>query len=191
MKLKGIFTSLALLAAFLAIPSGAESQVFFTVRALLASHFQSSAHVSYVRVTPTPAQRAHLQERLGQPLAKSSYTFFVARSGDRVDGYALFDEERGQHEQISFGVFFDATGEVSRVEVMAYREPYGDGIRSERFRRQFVGRDARSGFHPGSDIDSISGSTISARSACAVVERATLLLHELVLPEDGRAIARR
>ena len=38
-----------------------------------------------------------------------------------------------------FATFFDCDGRVTRVEVVAYREPYGDGIRSQRFRKQFVG----------------------------------------------------
>lgn len=189
-KLKAIFTAV-LVAGALAMPSSAESQVFFTVRALLSSHFRDSAHVTYVRVRPNAHQRAGIERRLGHSLPKDQYTFFVARSGDRVDGYALFDEERGQHELISFGIFFDADGGVSRVEVMAYREPYGDGIRSERFRRQFVGRDANSGFRPGHDVDSISGSTISARSACAAVHRASVLLDELVLASSDGALAAR
>jgi len=189
-KLKAVFIyGAALVAALAVLPNAVQSQVFHTVRAILGSHFSDSANVSYVQVRPGAAERARIERRLGRSLPKSEYTFFVARTGGQVDGYALFDEERGQHEMISFGTFFDARGDVTRVEVMAYREPYGDGIRSERFRRQFVGR--RGGFDIGSDIDSVSGSTISARSACRAVERATVLLHELVLDSDADTLARR
>jgi len=51
-----------------------------------------------------------------------------------VDGYALFDREIGQHEYIDFAAFFDGEARVARVEVVAYREPYGEAIRSKRFR---------------------------------------------------------
>jgi Na+-translocating ferredoxin:NAD+ oxidoreductase subunit G len=162
-------------------PTMVGAQEYFTVRQLLAEQFKSSARVSYVRVRPSSEQRARIERRLGRDLAKSDYTVYVAQSGERIDGYALFDDELGQHEPISFATFFDGQGKVTRVEVVAYREAYGDGVRAQRFRHQFVGRDAHSGFAPQADIDAISGATISSRALCVGVQRAALLLDEAVL----------
>jgi Na+-translocating ferredoxin:NAD+ oxidoreductase RnfG subunit len=172
------------------LPLPARAEAFFTLRELLATHFKSSARVTYVQVRPNAEQRQHVERRLGRALSKRDYTFYVATTGSRVDGYALFDEERGQHELISFGTFFDAEGRVTRVEVLAYREPYGDGIRAERFRKQFVGRRANSGFSPERDIDAISGASISSRSMCAGVERASVLLDETLLKDKTVLAAR-
>jgi Na+-translocating ferredoxin:NAD+ oxidoreductase RnfG subunit len=157
----------------------ARADVFFTVRDLLAQQFKSSECVSFVHQKPTAAQRQKLEQRLGQQLPKDDYVIYVAKTGEHVDGYAVFDEERGQHELISFGAFFDADGRVTRVEVMAYREPYGDGIRAARFRQQFVGRSGKSSFAPDRDIDAVSGATISSRSMCMGVQRASLLVEAL------------
>ena len=150
-------------------------------RALLTEQFRASDRVTYVRVAPHGAERTRIEQRLGRPLPRGEYTFYVASTGGRVDGYALFDDERGQHELISFGTFFDAHGRITRVEVMAYREPYGDGIRSERFRHQFVGRTSQSGFRPDDDIDAISGATISSRAMCVGVKRASVILEQMLL----------
>jgi electron transport complex protein RnfG len=173
------------LALMVAAPTPAQAEVFFTVRQLLASHFQGSARVSFVQVRPSPSQREQITRRLGRSLAKTDYTFYVAMSGAHVDGYALFDEERGQHELISFGTFFDPEGRVTRVEILAYREPYGDAIRTERFRHQFVGRSAQSGFVPDRDIDAVSGASISSRSMCSGVQRASVLLSEMLLKDKA------
>src|SRR4051794_32923968 len=124
----------------------ARAEQFWTTQALLSDQFKSSQSVSYVRAKLEPGVRAQLEARLGRPLPKPEYTLFVAKSGERIDGYALFDEQVGQHEPISFATFFDAAGAITRVEVVAYREPYGEGIRAERFRKQFVGRSAKSRF---------------------------------------------
>ena len=91
-------------------------------------------------------------------------------------GYALFDSEKGQHELMDVATFFDAKGKVTRVELMSFREPYGDGVKSERFRQQFIGKDARSGFVAGRDIDTISGATLSSRAMAKAVQRAAVLL---------------
>jgi Na+-translocating ferredoxin:NAD+ oxidoreductase RnfG subunit len=172
------------LAAVFLLAAGAapaRADVFFTVRDLLAAQFKTSERVTHVKVRPSSEQRQRIQRRLGRELTRDEYTFYVATSGSRVDGYALFDDERGQHEPISFATFFDAQGNVTRVEIVAYREPYGDGIRGERFRRQFVGKNAYSRFRPEHEVDAISGATISSRSMCVGVERASVLLSETLL----------
>jgi len=149
------------------------------VKELLSSRFGHSERVSFVKVAVEGPSRQRIESELGRRLPRESYTVYVATTAGKVDGYALFDEERGQHEMISFATFFDAAGQVTSVEVVTYREAYGDGIKAERFRRQFVGRSARSGFRPDADIDAISGATISSRSMCRGVQRASLLVQEL------------
>ena len=150
-------------------------------RWVLAEHFHDSQLVEFERVQLSADRQDAIEHRLGEKLTRKEYIFYVARSAEHIDGYALFDREIGQHEYIDFATFFDESGRVTRVEVVAYREPYGDGIRSKRFRRQFVGKEAASGFKPGHDIDVISGATLSARAMAKAVQRASLLLQETVL----------
>src|SRR5262245_20360697 len=85
----------------LGAPGRAVAQEYYTVRQLLAEQFKSSARVSYVRVHPNSEQRARIERKLGRDLAKADYTVYVAQTGERVDGYALFDDELGQHEPIT------------------------------------------------------------------------------------------
>jgi Na+-translocating ferredoxin:NAD+ oxidoreductase RnfG subunit len=163
---------------------------FTTPQALLSQRFRSSERVTFIKVRPDAAQRRALEARLGRALPKPEYMFFVATSHGQPDGYALFDDQLGQHEPISFATFFNAEGEITRVEVVAYREPYGDGIRAERFRKQFVGRTGQSQFRAGTDIDAISGATISSRSMCVGVERAALLFDVAVRGASGTVALR-
>jgi Na+-translocating ferredoxin:NAD+ oxidoreductase RnfG subunit len=183
--MKGVFNRPALMLALAAVSSSlaasGHAQVYYSVRGLLAEQFQQSEIVDFQRIQLSKDRRKDIERQLGQKLDKEEYIFYVAHSADHVDGYALFDREIGQHEYIDFATFFDCDGRVTRVEVVAYREPYGDGIRSKRFRKQFVGKAADSGFRPGHDIDVISGATLSARAMAKAVKRATLLLHDAVL----------
>jgi Na+-translocating ferredoxin:NAD+ oxidoreductase RnfG subunit len=160
-----------------ATPMGsvARAENFFTLRQLLSSHFQDSTRVSYDRVRPTPGLRTEIRSR-ARSAAKDEYVVYVARTGEHIDGYALFDQERGQHEMIDIATFFDAAGRVTDVEVVAYREAYGDGIRSTRFRRQFVGRDASSSFAAGRDVDVVSGATLSSGAMTRAVARAAIIV---------------
>lgn len=181
----------AMLIAGIGLPAITQGQVFHSVRALLSEQFHSSERVSFLKIAPDSSARARIEKRTGRKLPRADYTFYVASTGKRVDGYALFDEERGQHELISFATFFDARGNITRVEVVAYREPYGDGIRAARFRNQFIGRNASSGFRANDDIDAISGATISSRSLSKGVQRASILLDEVVLRGGKTIVASR
>jgi Na+-translocating ferredoxin:NAD+ oxidoreductase subunit G len=178
-----------LLTGALATPTLAKD--FASPQALLSEQFHHSERVTYLRVHLEPAERARVEARLGRPLPKTDYTFFVATTHGQIDGYALFDEQLGLHEPISFGTFFSPDGHITRVEVVAYREPYGDGVRAERFTRQFVGRSMQNQFRPGTDIDAISGATISSRSMCVGVERAAALLDVAVRSKGAGVLALR
>jgi len=154
--------------------------VYFDRAAVLKAFFAASERVGYVTVkVDLTKEGAALQRRLRYRPAKAEYVVFVATTSGKVDGYAVLDEELGQHLPISFAVQLDPGGAVVRTEVMVYREGYGQEIREQRFRNQFVGRDASAPLRLGDDVVAITGATISSRSAAEVVRRAVALI-ELV-----------
>ena len=169
----------------------ARADVFWTTRDLLAdpSFFGDSAKVSYRQFDLTPELRQRIELRTGARLPKDRYTIFIATTGERTDGYAVFDEEQGQHLPISFAVKISPSGAVIRQEIVAYREPRGDEIRDERFRRQFAGKTSRDTLRAGEDIAIVSGATISSRAMAQGVKRALVLVEELLLKPDQKATA--
>ena len=92
---------LAALAALAPRPAHAEG-VYFSPRDLLADFFRSSKDVTYKKVEVGGPERAKLLKRLGYAPARNSYTFYVATSAGKVDGYAIIDEENGEHLPITF-----------------------------------------------------------------------------------------
>jgi hypothetical protein len=154
--------------------------VYFSTTDLLLDFFPTSKNVGYQKVVLSPADRTRLTRRLGYNPARDAYTFFIARTGNRIDGYALFDEENGEHLPISFAVKLSPQGVVERQEIVAYREPRGDEVRDSRFRRQFVGKSARDPLVTDDDIIAISGATISSRAMAVGVRRAVVLFEELI-----------
>lgn len=150
--------------------------VYFTPDALMASFFPAATAVETVTFTPDAAARAQLKAALGYELPRPGYTVRVGKGADGVLGYAVLDQQVGQHEPIDFGVLLDAAAKVQRVEVLVYREAYGDGVRGEAFRKQFVGMGPLSAMRPGKEIRVVSGATISTRSIAVGVKRATALV---------------
>ena len=110
------------------------------------------------------------------------------RSGDlrawKVEGGGSFlvDEVIGKHEFITFAVGITPEGAVKQVEVMDYRENYGDEIRRPEWRRQFVGKRAGDSLVPGKDITNISGATLSCQHVTDGVKRLLAAWNLLLKP---------
>jgi len=176
------FLAILLLVLLSAAPRAAEAAgTYFTTAQVLKAFFPKSERVTYRKFALTEVQRSALAERLGYAPARPEYVIFVAMTGEHVDGYAIVDDERGQHEPITFAVQLSPAGVVERQEVMVYREKYGEEITDARFRAQFAGKSARDPVRAGQDVDVITGATISSRSMAVGVRRAIALVDELVL----------
>jgi hypothetical protein len=172
--------ALALFGLLAAGAARAES-TFFTTRALLAEFFPKSERVTYRTFVLDPSLKTRLTQRLGYCPAKDRYTIYVATTQGKVDGYALVDDERGLHQPITFATRLSPRGAVERLEIMVYREPRGDEVRDSRFRKQFEGKTAQDPMRIGSDVDAVSGATVSSASMATGVRRAAILVEELAM----------
>ena len=162
----------------------ARAGVIWTSEALLKDMFSTADRVTYLQFDLNPTQKAEFKKRLGYDAPRTRYTFFVAygapSEGSPVVGYALFDQQQGQHQPIDFAVQFDTRGLVVRQEVVVYREAWGEEIRNPRFRAQFQGKSSQSPLRVGDDITIVSGATISSRAMAIGVKRGCVLWDLLI-----------
>ena len=160
----------ALLAILLFVaPAASAATTYWTTPAVLKHFFKSSERVRSIEVLGSELAAA------GITATKGKYLVYVGVSGERVDGFAVVDDEKGQHMPITFGFLFDVDGKLKDTEVMTYREPYGDEIRDRRFLAQLVGKTRESALKPGVDVDGVTGATISVRSTTIAARRALVL----------------
>ena len=95
-------------------------------------------------------------------------------------GWFILDEVIGKHEFITYAVGLTADGAVKQIEVMDYRETYGEQVRDQKWRAQFTGKKHGAKLKLDDDIQNISGATLSSRHLADGVRR-LLATHELVL----------
>jgi FMN-binding domain len=95
-------------------------------------------------------------------------------------GWFFVDEVLGKHEFITFAVGLDAAGAVSGVEILVYKESYGQQVRNAPWRAQFTGKTAAAPLKLDVDIQNISGATLSSRHVMEGVKR-ILAIHALAL----------
>ena len=95
-------------------------------------------------------------------------------------GWFLVDEVVGKHEYIPLALALDEKGGVKGVEILEYREAYGDQIRNPEWRKQFVGKAPGTKLQLDKNIRNISGATLSSKHVTDGVER-LLVTYDLVL----------
>lgn len=95
-------------------------------------------------------------------------------------GWFIADKVVGKHEFITFALALDASGAVRDVEILDYRESYGDQVRLPAWRAQFVGKRHGAKLKLDADIKNISGATLSCRHVTDGVKR-LLATYALVL----------
>lgn len=141
----------------------------------LKTIFHSSKEIIPDKKELTPEQKQEAEKRLGAKLSKTTWDFYLAKSGGKIDGYALIDHEIGKTEPITFLTAVTPQGEVKEVEILVYREPFGSEVHEERFVKQYQGKKLTDPLRVGQDIRNISGATMSARSVSLGVKRALVL----------------
>ena len=145
----------------------------------LRIHFKDSTSVVSERKSLSPAQRDALERELGAKMDREEWTFHVAKTGSKVDGYAVVDHEIGRMEPITFMTFLKANGEVQSVEILVYRETHGSEVRERRFLEQFENTRPAQPLIVGQGVRNISGATLSVRAVTLGVRRALAVWNAL------------
>ena len=126
--------------------------------------------------TLTSEQRKAIEAASGVPARRPEIKAWRTSAG----GWFIVDEVLGKHEFITYAVGIGADGAVRGVEIMEYRETYGDEVRHPKWRAQFTGKTKAAALKLDKDIKNISGATLSSRHIADGVKR-LLALHDVVL----------
>jgi Na+-translocating ferredoxin:NAD+ oxidoreductase RnfG subunit len=129
----------------------------------------------------TPAQVAAIEKDSGVNVLTKDLKAWRVSGG----GWFIADEVVGKHEFITFALALDAAGSIKGVEILDYRETYGDQVRNPAWRAQFTGKRHGVGLKLNGDIKNISGATLSSKHVTDGVKR-LLATYALVLaPSQG------
>jgi hypothetical protein len=163
------------LASLLAAPVAAYATTYFTTEQAQALMFPG-AQLTPAFVTLTDAQVAAIQKQSGVNVLTKDLKAWRASTG----GWFILDRVVGKHEFITFALALDASGAVSDIEILDYRESYGDQVRGAAWRGQFKGKRADAPPRLGADVKNISGATLSSKHVTDGVRR-LLATHAIVL----------
>jgi hypothetical protein len=162
-------------AAALTIAVPVKAAVYLTVEQAQAALFPGETFTQDFRAL-TPAQADAIESAADVNVRDKEIKAWKTSSG----GWFILDEVVGKHDFIPIALAIDAKGAVKGVEILEYREAYGDQVRNPDWRAQFVGKTRTSKLQLTKDIENISGATLSCRHITDGVKR-LLATHALVL----------
>jgi hypothetical protein len=167
--------------AFVALPiSALVAPSTFAVQYLTADQAQRAIFpgksFAAAPVILTSGQRKAIEKASGVRVLRGEQQVWRVSGG----GWFIVDEVVGKHEYITYAAGLNADGSVKQIEIMDYRETYGDQIRDQKWRAQFVGKTSKSTLKLDSDIKNISGATLSCRHVTDGMKR-LLAFYEIAL----------
>lgn len=160
-------------AALVAAPVGATT--YFSVEQVHAELFPGEV------LTPSPvelsdAQAKAIQETCGVRVREKNLRRWNSPNG----GWLYVDQVLGKHEFITYALALDASGGVRGLEILDYRETYGDQVRHPRWRAQFNGKQHGAALKLEADIVNLSGATLSSLHLTEGIRR-LLATHALIV----------
>ena len=134
--------------------------------------------VKPVQLTPEQMQEidkvSGVAGRIAQPLV------WQAMVKGKMIGWFFVDQVIGKHELITYALGLNADGSIRQVQIIEYLEVYGSQVRYPNWRDQFVGKTIASPLRLDSDIENITGATLSSRHITDGIRR-LLFLHRSIL----------
>ena len=96
--------------------------------------------------------------------------FFKVKSNSGILGYVFVDKAASKTAMFDYLIVFNANLEIIHSKVLIYREEYGGEIGSKRWLKQFLGKTGEDRVNYETNIDGISGATISVRSMTNAID---------------------
>ena len=153
--------------------------------AALKNIFPEATNFEKKEVVLTEEQVRLIEESAGVSFEKThSATLIVYRidASDKIIGYAFEDVVVGKWAPIHYLVGLDLQGAVLQVVVLEYKEIRGRPVAKKRFLNQYKGKTIQDELMLRSDIDGVTGATISSRSMTDGVRK---ILHIFKLIKDS------
>ncbi len=122
--------------------------------------------------------RARVKERL--------VTFYTARRGGAVAGYAVIHAHVVRTKRETLALAFEPDGRIRRVSILAFLEP-AEYRPSDRWLARLAGKGSADRLAVGDDVAPITGATLSARGIAEQARWLLAALKEAVLPAEGGA----
>ena len=153
----------------------AQNRVYLTEEQAVHLIFPISEKVVKETQVLSDDQLEKVERGLRFRLSSRTVTVYRGESSGETDGYAMIANEIGKDQFITFIVGIRPDFKVQRVALMVFRENRGWEVDDARFTGQFQGKSGKDRLLIGSDIEGVTGATLSSRAFCRGTKKALLM----------------
>jgi len=150
---------------------------------MIYDHYGDSVSVLFKKISIPKEIKLHAETNARLRFIRDQIYIWEISSNEEMIGLAYLDNVKGKSQPITFVVFFDSNGRVLKSHIVKYREPIGGEVANHHWLKQFYGKSWESDYQVGTDIDGISGATISVNAVTRGIHRSTFIVDYLLKQE--------
>ncbi len=143
------------------VSGAAHATSYFTGDAVKRAMFPGATRFVDRSLALTKPQVTNIARAAATRVMTPNVVAFDAYGASGKLGTLFIDKVYGKHEFITYALAVDPGGAVKGVEIMEYRESYGEQIRIPKWRAQFTGKRPGEAMRIDKEIKNISGATLS------------------------------
>lgn len=163
-------TLIVLLTLLFLLPGSGRSEVRYSRDQALKLAFPRADRIEPRNLFLNDSERAAVGRAAGTHLDSGLYTFYVGYRGGEVTGYAAIEAATVRTQPATVMVVLNPDRSVRLVEILAFFEP-PEYRPQQRWLAQFGGRRLGPQLRVGSDIQGITGATLSAQALTRQVRK--------------------
>lgn len=150
------------------LSKSAEKKIDKTIAALWPD-----AHIEKLVKNLSPEQ----QKKLSFTIENNSLYFLL--NNNKSVGYIFLSKAKGKSDLFDYMIVFKPDLSILTIQLLVYREEYGEEIGSKRWLKQFYGKQSSNDIKFGENIQNISGATISSKSITNDIKKSINKMQEL------------
>ena len=166
--------------ALLALASTSQATVFYSKEEAFELAFGAGAEVEPLAVFLTDEQSEQIEKTAQVKLDSKLYTFHVGKRGGQILGYAAIESHNVRTQPETVMILLSPTGELVRVEMLAFHEPPEYQPPARWFERLY--RHPLADLRLNQGVDGIAGATLSSRASLDGI-RKVLAIYQIALKE--------
>lgn len=166
--------------SWLGLASVAQATVFYSKEEAFELAFGKDAEVESLPVFLTDEQAERIEKAAQAKLDSKLYTLHVGKRGGQVLGYAAIESHNVRTQPETVMILLSPTGELARVEMLAFHEPPEYQPPARWFERLY--KRPLTELRLGQGVDGISGATLSSRASLDGI-RKVMAIYQIALKE--------
>ena len=147
-----------------------------TTESIIQEKFGGGIEISYTKYQISPKVKTEIEIFFKQRFFSENVFVWTIKKNDTLIAIGIMDNVYGKAQPITFITLFNMDGEILSNHIVKYREEHGGAVANKNWNEKFVGMNKNSNF---SEIDGISGATISVNSIKKGVAKLSLLFDKI------------